>query len=247
MITKRSSLLPAIGLFALAAIAQLILETSADARAGGGRAAGSRGSRSFQSPSRPTQPAAPQREAIPQQPQQPLSPGPQPGVFMRGLGTALLGGFLGSMLFSGLANAGGFGGLGGSGFGMVEFLRFAGLAYFLYRRFSSSRAAVAPGYGSMQYQDEQGQTTARPSYSSQPPVQEPLPLNGIDYRSLTMMDRSFDADRFLKNAQDIFFQSAGRLKQAGHRDITLALRHGSHQKWERRGGETSRRRQHQRN
>ena len=220
MITKRSSLLLAIGLFALAAYAQLILETSADARAGSGRAAGSRGSRSFQAPSRPTQPSAPQREAIPQQPQQPLSPGPQPGGFMRGLGTAVLGGFLGSMLFSGLANAGGFGGLGGSGFGMLEFLLFAGLAYFLYRRFRSSRAAVAPGYGSMQYQDEQGQTTARPSFSSQPPVQEPLPLNGIDYRSLTMMDRSFDADRFLKNAQDIFFKVQG----AWNKQDTATLR-----------------------
>ena len=47
---------------------------------------------------------------MPQQAQQPSPMMPQSGGFMRGLGTAVLGGFLGSMLFSGLANAGGFGG-----------------------------------------------------------------------------------------------------------------------------------------
>ncbi|HWH80137.1 MAG TPA: Tim44 domain-containing protein [Candidatus Binatus sp.] len=202
------------------ALSQLFFETRADARAGGGRAAGSRGSRSYQAPSRPTQPSAPQREAIPQQPQQPLAPGPQPGGFMRGLGTAVLGGFLGSMLFSGLANAGGFGGLGGSGFGMLEIMLFAGLAYFLYRKFRTSRAAAVPGYGSMEYQDTQYQAPARPSYSSNPPVQEALPFNGIDYRSLTMMDRSFDADRFLKSAQDIFFKVQG----AWNKQDTATLR-----------------------
>src|SRR4029078_8619440 len=28
----------------------------------------------------------------------------------------------------------------------------------------------------------------------------------VDYRSLTMMDRTFDPDRFLKTAQDLFFK-----------------------------------------
>ena len=83
---------------------------------------------------------------------------PQSGGFMRGLGTAVLGGFLGSMLFSGLAGAGGFGGMGGgmggSGFGMIEILLFGGLAYFLYRKYKASRTpALATGGGSMQYQD----------------------------------------------------------------------------------------------
>ena len=39
--------------------------------------------------------------------------------------------------------------------------------------------------------------------------QETLPVNGIDYRSLTMMDRSFDPNQFLKTAQDIFFKVQG--------------------------------------
>jgi predicted lipid-binding transport protein (Tim44 family) len=205
--TKHHKLLMAVGLFAVIGLSQFVLESIADARAGGGSSSGSRGSRSFQAPSRPSQPSSPQRQAIPQQPQQPLSPGPQPGGFMRGLGTAVLGGFLGSMLFSGLANAGGFGGLGGSGFGMMEILLFGGLAYFLYRKFRSSQVAAAPGSGTMQYQDTQYQ--APTSYSNNPPVQESLPLNGIDYRSLTLMDRTFDPNLFVKSAQDIFFKVQG--------------------------------------
>ena len=73
---------------------------------------------------------------------------------MRTFGTAMLGGFLGSMLFSGLAHWGGFGGLGGfgsSGIGLVEILLFAGLGYFLYRKFL--RPAAATGYGTTQYQN----------------------------------------------------------------------------------------------
>jgi len=214
--TEKNRLLLAAGLFAVIGLSQLIMESLADARAGGGFSSGSRGSRSYQAPSRPTQPSAPQREAMPQQAQQPAPMMPQSGGFMRGLGTAVLGGFLGSMLFSGLANAGGFGGLGGSGFGMMEILLFGGLAYFLYRKFAASRAAAAaPGYGSMQYQ---APTPA--SYSNNPPVQESLPLNGIDYRSLTMMDRSFTPEQFLKTAQDLFFNIQG----AWNKQDTAVLR-----------------------
>jgi predicted lipid-binding transport protein (Tim44 family) len=126
--------------------------------------------------------------------------GPQPGGFMRGLGTAILGGFLGSMLFSGLANAG-WGGFGGSGFGLIEILLLAGLAFFILQRFR--RPAAATSYGSMQYQSTQ-------DYGSHgAPVQENQVGNDIDYRTLTLMDRSFDPGRFLKTAQDIFFKVQG--------------------------------------
>jgi predicted lipid-binding transport protein (Tim44 family) len=212
------------GLFAVIGLSQVILENLADARAGGGRSFGSRGSRSYQAPSRPAQPSQPRRDATAQQAQQPASMMPQSGGFMRGLGTAVLGGFLGSMLFSGLANATGMGGLGGglggSGFGMVEILLFGGLAYFIYRKYKSSQAAAAPGYGSMQYQDAQSQVPPASSYSNTPPVQEPLPFNGIDYRSLTMMDRTFDPNLFVKTAQDIFFKVQG----AWNKQDTGALR-----------------------
>ncbi|MSP39965.1 MAG: Tim44 domain-containing protein [Deltaproteobacteria bacterium] len=206
----------AVGLFVIIGLWQIALETFADARAGGGSSGGFRGSRSTQAPSRSPNPAAqPRRDPTPpQQAQQPAPMMPQSGGFMRGLGTAVLGGFLGSMLFSGLAGAGGFGGglgggLGGSGFGMMEILLFGGLAFFLYRKYKSSQAMAAPGVGSMQYQDTGYQAPMPSNYSNNPPVQENLPLNGIDYRSLTMMDRSFTPEQFNKTAQDLFFKIQG--------------------------------------
>ena len=201
-IPNRRMILLAIGFLAFVGLSELALENHAEARAGGGGSGGSRGSRSFQAPSRPAQPSPsqPSREAAPP-PQQPAPMAPQPGGFMRGLGTAIIGGFLGSMLFSGLANAG-IGGLGGSGFGMIEILLLAGLGYFLYRKFRAP--AVASGYGAMQYQN------TRDTVAQYAPVEEaPAVANAIDYRSLMLMDRSFDADLFLKTAQDNFFKVQG--------------------------------------
>jgi predicted lipid-binding transport protein (Tim44 family) len=199
---------------------QMLSESAAEARAGGGRSSGSRGSRSYQAPARPapSSPSQARREATPL-PQQPAPMAPQGGGFMRNLGTAMLGGFLGSMLFSGLANAG-FGGLGGSGFGMIEILLLAGVVFFLFRMFRN-RAAMAGG-GSTPYQD----TNYQPSYNTgyqapaSAPVQGALPLNNVDYRSLTMMDQSFSPDQFLKSAQDIFFKVQG----AWNKQDTNALR-----------------------
>jgi len=214
-IVNRKVFVMAVGLFAIFALSQIALETLADARAGGGRSGGFRGSRSYQSPSRSTTPTSPQKQdAVQQQQARQSSPMmPQSGGLMRGLGTAVLGGFLGSMLFSGLAGASGFGGMGGgmggSGFGMLEILLFGGLAYFLYRKYKSSRTpALATDNGSMQYQDTSSQAPT-PGYSNNPSVQERLPLNGTDYRSLAMMDPGFDANKFLKTAQDSFFKIQG--------------------------------------
>jgi len=190
----------ALGLFTVFALSQIILEQCADARAGGGRSGGFRGSRSYQAPARPAQPTSPRREAAPT-PQQPAPYTPAGGGFMRGLGTAILGGFLGSMLFSGIANAG-FGGFGGSGFGLIEILLLAGLGYFLLQKFR--RSAGATGYQPMQYQGTAEFPPRTASFEDAPSTSR-----GIDYRSLTMMDRTFDPDRFLKTAQDLFFKIQG--------------------------------------
>jgi predicted lipid-binding transport protein (Tim44 family) len=197
-------LLATMSILFFVALAQIVFESYADARAGGGRSGGFRGSRSYSSPARPTQPTSPAQPSKATNPSQQPSPmAPQPGGFMRTFGTAMLGGFLGSMLFSGLANAG-FGGLGGSGFGMIEILLFAGIAYFIYRKFRSP--ALATGYGSMQYQNSQPYMLYT---SSNPQAQETPASNEIDYRSLTLMDRSFNPDQFLKTAQDSFFKIQG--------------------------------------
>jgi len=195
-------LLATISVLFFVALAQMVLESYADARAGGGTSGGFRGSRSYSSPARPTQPsnpAQPRRETTPSQQPSPMAP--QSGGFMRTFGTAMLGGLLGSMLFSGLANAG-FGGFGGSGIGMIEILLFAGIGYFIYRKFRSP--ALATGYGSMQYQDTQPYNQYAPENAPERPS-----FNDIDYRSLTMMDRTFNPDQFLKTAQDIFFKVQG--------------------------------------
>ncbi len=205
----------ALSLFAFVGLSQVVVESYVEARAGGGRAGGFRGSRSFRPPARPAQPANPseaRREAMPT-PQQPGPFAAQTGGFMRGLGMAMLGGFLGSMLFSGIANAG-IGGFGGSGFGMIEILLLAGLGYFILQKFR--RPAAASNYGSMQHQNSQ--PYSQPSAPAQEIPAPPL-NNDIDYRSLTMMDRSFDPNRFLKTAQDSFFKVQG----AWNKQDTAAL------------------------
>src|ERR671911_132664 len=99
---SRRGVILALAVFAAIGLSQIALETSADARAGGGRSGGFRGSRTYQAPSRSAQPGPSQqrREAAPP-PQQPGPVGPQSGGFMRGLAGGIMGGLLGSLLFSG--------------------------------------------------------------------------------------------------------------------------------------------------
>ena len=210
--TKRGMILTAAMLFAFIGLSQIALETYADARAGGGRTGGFRGSRSYQAPSRPSQPGPSQqkREAT-APPQQPGPVAPQPGGFMRGLAGGIMGGFLGSLLFSGLAQAG-WGGLGGSGIGLFEILIVAGLGYFLIRKFRSS--ASANSYGTMQYQGTGGYNYADTRVREQPIS------NNLDYKTTTLMDRSFDPNQFLKTAQDLFF----KIQAAWNREDKETLR-----------------------
>ena len=98
----------------------------------------------------------------------------------------------------------------------MEILLLGGLGYFLYRKFRSP-AVASSGLGTMQYQNSQPYTQYSPSSA---PVQEaPVANNPVDYQSLTLMDRSFDPDRFLKGAQDIFFKVQG----AWNKQDTAAL------------------------
>ncbi|HEV8721723.1 MAG TPA: Tim44 domain-containing protein [Candidatus Binatia bacterium] len=220
-------LLATMSILFFVALAQIVFESYADARAGGGRSGGFRGSRSYSSPARPTQPSSPAQPSKATNPSQQPSPmAPQPGGFMRTFGTAMLGGFLGSMLFSGLANAG-FGGLGGSGFGLIEILLFAGIGYFIYRKFRSP--ALATGYGSMQYQNSQPYTSYT---SSNPQAQETASSNEIDYRSLTLMDRSFNPDQFLKTAQDSFFKIQGAWNKQDTKALTALCGRELMKTWE---------------
>lgn len=208
---KRKMILAAVAVFALVGLAQIALESDAEARAGGGASGGSRGFRSYQAPARPSQPSPfqPRREAS-TPPQQTSPLGPQPGGFMRGLAGGIMGGFLGSMLFSGMAHAG-WGGLGGSGFGLFEILLIAGAGYFIYRKFRAP--AVATGSGAMQYQNTGDYVMGNA------PAREDIRSNDLDFGTILMMDRSFDPTRFLKTAQELFFKIQG----AWNRQDTAAL------------------------
>ncbi|MBI4526028.1 MAG: Tim44 domain-containing protein [Deltaproteobacteria bacterium] len=215
---KRKLILTTLAFLAIAGLFQLAFESYVDARAGGGRSGGYRGSRSYQAPTRSSRPSPdqPRRETSPA-PQQPGMFGSQPGGFMRGLAGGLLGGFLGSMLFSSFAHAG-LGGLGGSGFGMIEILLLAGLGYFLYRKFRSP--ALATGYRPMQYQDARpDQNTGHYIPESVQP-REDFKFNEPDFRSIQLMDRSFDPGLFLKSAQDLFF----KIQIAWNRQDLVTLR-----------------------
>ena len=54
-VPKRRTVLAVLGLFAFIGLAQIVMESYAEARAGGGRSGGFRGSRSYRAPSSPSQ------------------------------------------------------------------------------------------------------------------------------------------------------------------------------------------------
>ena len=216
-ISKRRITLMAISLFAFVGLSQIVLESFVDARAGGGRSGGFRGSRSYQSPSNPSKPnpSQPRRDAAPP-PQQPSPFGSQSGGFMRTFGTAMLGGFLGSMLFSGLAHGGALVALAALVAAASDLLRsFYSPAWDIFSTASllDPRPPRVTGQCSIRIPDIKSPVT--------PAVEEaPASNNDIDYRSLTMMDRSFDPNQFLKTAQDTFFKVQG----AWNKQDTAALR-----------------------
>ena len=113
-----------------------LLETTAEARAGGGRSMGSRGARSYSRPASPS--------PLPSQSRQQYAPAPNPlqqqagGGFMRSMAGGLMGGMLGSMLFSSFAGASGGMGSGG-GIGLFEIILLAGIGYLIYRFIKKKR------------------------------------------------------------------------------------------------------------
>jgi len=190
----------------------IVLETAAEARAGGGRSSGSRG---FSSGSRnsggsynrstPYNTTNPTRQpATAQQPGQ-YSPGRS---FLYGIGGGLMGGMIGNMLFgrSGYAGTGGDSG-GGFGFGdIIILLLIAGVIYFVYKRYKANRqmqmsTASPAGYGSYAYNEPAYDT----SYTPQP-VGNTV-SDGL--RHIAEMDPSFNEQAFREKAEDLFFKIQG--------------------------------------
>jgi len=186
-----------------------IMELDAFARAGGGMSSGSRGSRSFSSPSRSSSAPSPSRQSVaPSQPMSPQMPGQQPSMW-RSLAMGVAGGFLGSMLFSGLSHGMGSGGFGGSGFGLVEILLLGGLLYIIYMFIKKRKeAASTAGYSY--------QTGASPSTGQQTGFADSPRDQGnaegdaqTGLRHIRQMDPSFDEARFSDLCMDNFFKIQG--------------------------------------
>lgn len=198
---------------AVVMLSATVLETSAHARAAGGRSMGSRGSRSYSTPgttyrqSTPYQQSAP--SPMPGQMQQPSAG----GGFLRSMAGGIAGGLLGGMLFRSMAGAGGMG-FGGGGIGLFDIVLLAGIGYLIYRMVRKRRSetplqSVATGYGS-QDNGSQGsgsyQQSVPASYRVDEPVQGEV-QTGLSH--LRQMDPGFDEARFKDLVMDNFFKIQG--------------------------------------
>ncbi|QXE92738.1 Tim44 domain-containing protein [Geomonas subterranea] len=185
-----------------------VLETSAHARAAGGRSIGSRGSRSY-SPGTTYRQSTPYQQPAPSRMQQPQMQQPSAGGgFLRSMAGGIAGGLLGGMLFRGLAGAGGMG-YGGGGIGIFEIILLAGIGYLIYRMVRRRRAetplqSVSTGYGSQGYDGYQQSIPA--SYQVEEPARDDV-QTGLSH--LRQMDPGFDEGRFKDVVMDNFFKIQG--------------------------------------
>lgn len=180
-----------------------VMELNAHAKAGGSRSMGSRGSRSY------TKPAAPSSQPNQQRQQAAPAPGqmqqqPAGGSFMRSMAGGLMGGMIGSMLFSSFAGAGGhsgMGGAGGSGIGLFEIALLAGAGYLIYRFMKKKKeeSQLAPAFRMGSAGD------ATPTESYQPAE---LAHNQADtgISHIRQMDQNFSETAFNDTVMDYFFK-----------------------------------------
>lgn len=189
-----------------------VMETTAHARAGGGRSMGSRGSRSYAPQRAPI--AQPQAAPYRQQMGTPSPMQQQGGSFLRSMAGGIAGGLLGGMLFRGIAGAGGAG--FGGGIGLFDILLLAGIGYLIYRMVAKRRRETTPltsvpgGYGSQAggYQSQEYQAPAYTApYQAEPESAAATVATGLSY--VRQMDHSFDEARFKDLVMDNFFKIQG--------------------------------------
>jgi predicted lipid-binding transport protein (Tim44 family) len=199
-------------------------EMEAWARAGGSKSSGSRGSRSMSAPTKPdsSQTSRPTTQQRNQSAVTPPAATPQRPSFARTMLTAVAGGFLGAMLFGGIAHAmGGLGGFGGSGIGLIEILLIGGVLFFVYRMFKKKKEQENYAYersgGTGSQQAAPVSYDAPRAVESQPAYQPSDVDQGL--QNIRQMDGSFDEVRFKEQGTDLFFkiQSAW-----GNRDLSIA-------------------------
>jgi predicted lipid-binding transport protein (Tim44 family) len=177
------------------------------ARAGGGFSSGSRGSRSYSSPSRTySAPApSPSTRPTPAPAPAPLAQPAPAGGFLRSMAGGIVGGLLGGMLFRSLGFAGGMGEGAGGGFGMMDFLLLAGIAYLIYwfvRRKRAAQEAPATAYSSQMAADAYG--SGAPTAVLDAPTWQQDRDRGLGH--VRQLDAGFDEAAFRELCTDRFFQ-----------------------------------------
>lgn len=213
------------------AIVALSLPEDSWARAGSGGSLGSRGSRTSSSPSRTYSSPSSSTSAQPfAQPRPAPAPAPAPmaqpapaGGFWRSMAGGVMGGLLGGMLFRSLGFAGGPGGMGGGGFGMMDLLLLAGIAYLIFWFIRRSRArqeeAVAGGYYERSAVDSYGAGGGSAATLEAPAGAREADLaKGLGH--LRQLDPGFDEAAFRESCTDLFF----RIQAAWMRQDMEALR-----------------------
>ncbi len=197
--------------------ATVFLESSAWARAGGGRSMGSRGSRSFSSPQMPSSPSpgvsSPGRNPLPGAAAQPSGGFFSRSPFLQGLAGGLAGGMIGSLLFGGMGHAAS-GGPTGGGIGFLDVAIIALLLYLAYRFFMGRRLRhdTAAGYSVDRSAVFQGGDIPSQEWGQQQRLGQPQDhafedsglRRGLDH--IKQYDPSFHEDGFKETAQDLFFR-----------------------------------------
>jgi predicted lipid-binding transport protein (Tim44 family) len=136
----------------------------------------------------------------------------------RNLAMGVAGGFLGSLLFSGLSHGMGYGGFGGSGIGLLDIILIGGLLYIIYMFFKKRKEAESTaGYHyQMGASPSTGQQTGFADYSRDQGQAETDVQTGLHH--IRQMDPSFDEARFSDLCMDNFFKIQGAWI---NRDMTL--------------------------
>ena len=198
----------------------LVIESSAWARAGGGRSMGSRGSKSFTTPQKPAGPSqsGPGMTTPGRNPGAPTAAQPSGGFFSRspflqGLAGGLAGGMIGSLLFGGMGHAAPGGTGGGGGIGFLEIALLGLILFFVYRFFKKRReqaafadaaaySGVSPGLEN--YGGPPQSRSFAPSY----PQESVAPHEDVErgIQQIRTMDPYFDEEKFKETVQDLFFR-----------------------------------------
>jgi predicted lipid-binding transport protein (Tim44 family) len=197
-----------------------LIDSSAWARAGGGRSMGSRGGKGFSAPQMPSNPsrASPGTSTPGRNPQTGAPTQPSAGFFggspwLQGLAGGLAGGMIGSLLFGGTGHASP-GGSEGGAIGFFEIAILALLLHLAYRFFKKRRRQQLLGAG--YFHDGRTGDEAidgrvhQPGYQfrSGGPQEPPSGYENLDrgVNHIKNNDPGFDEASFKETAQDLFFR-----------------------------------------